>query len=294
MGEAQMARAIPVFETQMRGLHRAQVTDYLLRIHGEIESLQEHIRMLERDASYAEADRERLNTEIGKLSGDIDRLSSPLDSVEGMSDRIARMMRVASDEARRTKAMAREEAVSLTRELHDEVEAARQDRVTAGAVLAELQASTAARREQILAGAKAEAEDLLQTAYNERARLAEEADEAERRRREMQIRLAEEDERRRRDAQRRLDQQIKSRWHQAETRIAACEEESRLKAAGLVASAERDAKLVKERSEAEVKDLLKVRADIVAALGEIQSRIETAVRRERITVVKTPAVSEGA
>src|ERR1700733_5831737 len=69
-GEPRMARVIPVFETQMRGFHRAQVTDYLLHIHGEIESLQEHIRMLERDASYAEADRERLNTELGTRSSE--------------------------------------------------------------------------------------------------------------------------------------------------------------------------------------------------------------------------------
>ncbi|WP_235677939.1 coiled-coil domain-containing protein [Mycolicibacterium sarraceniae] len=270
------------------------MTDYIARLHSEIESLEDQVRVLERNATYAETDRERLNAEIDQLRNDIQRLSGPIDSVEGMSDRIARMMRVASDEARRTKAMARDEAESLTRELRDELETARQDRAIASAALAELQSSTADRREQILLEAKAQAEEVLQAAYDERARLAEGIEEAERRRREMQLHLAEEDERRRREALSRLEEQIKSRWEQAEVQIAALEKEGRLKVANMVASAERDTQSIKERTEAEIKELLKTRADVLAALGEIQSRIDGAVRRDRIAVVKAPAVNDEA
>jgi cell division septum initiation protein DivIVA len=292
--ETRMSSESPTFQVQVRGFNRAQVIDYILGIHGEIESLQERIHQLQRDASDAETDRERLTDEITALRGDVERLSGPIDSVEGMSDRIARMMRVASDEARLTKAMAREEADTLTRELREQVELARQERAAAGAALTELQASAVARREEILAEAKAEAEEVLQTAYNERACLAEEAEEADRRRRETQRQLAEEDERRRRDTQRRLDQQIKSSWEQAEAQIAAYEKETRLKVAGLLSSAEREAESVKTRAEGQVKELLKVRGDVLSALGEIQSRVETAIRRDKLSIVKSPPVSDEA
>jgi chromosome segregation ATPase len=289
-----MSRALPEFEARLRGFDRIQVTEYISRIHGELESLQDQVHVLERNASYAETDRERLNTEIDQLRSDIQRLSGPIDSVEGMSDRIARMMRVASDEARRTKAMAHDEAEALTRELRGELDKASQDRTIASAALAELQASTANRREQILSEAKAQADELLQAAHDERARLVEGIEEAERRRREAQLHLAEEDERRRREAQSRVEEQIKSRWEQAEIQIAALEKEARLTVANMVAAAERDTQAIKERTEAEVTELLKTRGDVLAALSEIHTRIESAIRRDRITVVKASAMKDEA
>jgi len=311
-----MDRTVPNFQTRVRGLDAAQVTDYILQVHGEIASLHEQVQRLQRDAGDAEAERQRLNNQIGQLHGqigqlqsEVDRLSGPIDSVEGMSDRIARMMRIASDEAHRTKALAREEAAELTRELHDEIEAARQDRAAANAALAEFEASAAARREQILSEAKAEAEHVVQAAHAERARLTEETEEnerrlrarltqeleeTERRRREAQRELAEEDARRRRENQRRLDEQLKSSWEQASAQIAAYEQEGRVKAAGIISAAERDAQLLKERTEEQVKELIKVRGDVLAALSDIQNRIETAVRRDRITVVKTAAAGDEA
>lgn len=289
-----MEDIVPNFRSQLRGFDRAQVAEFIQRTRSEIKSLQEKIGDLERTISTVEVDRERLTAVNSQLRSDIQRLSGPIDSVECMSERIARMMRVASDEARRTKAMAREEADALTRELRAEVEAARQDRAAASAALAELQAATAARREQILTEAKAEAEQVLQAAQNERSRLAEEAQEAECRRREAELRLAEEDDRRRREAQRRHDQQIKLAWEQAESQIANLEKEGRLKAVGLIAAAEREARSIAERTEVQVKELLKVREEVVGALSEIQSRIETAVRRDRISVVKTAAEGQEA
>ncbi|WP_116539692.1 hypothetical protein [Mycobacterium uberis] len=115
-------------------------------------------------------------------------------------------MRVASDEARHTEAMAREETDSLTHELRDEVEAARQDRATASAVLACLLVSAVARRGQILAEVE---EIMLQVAHNVTSAPA--------------WPTADEDERHC-EAQHRLDQQIKSHWEPAETQIVACEE----------------------------------------------------------------------
>ncbi|HEY0226931.1 MAG TPA: hypothetical protein VGC05_11195 [Mycobacterium sp.] len=58
--------------------------------------------------------------------------------------------------------------------------------------------------------------------------------------------------------------------------------------------AERDAQSIKERTDADVQELQTTRGDVLAALREIQARIEGAVRRERIAAVKTPAMSEEA
>ncbi|OSC42717.1 DivIVA domain-containing protein [Mycobacterium decipiens] len=304
-----MATEVPNFETQLRGYDRAQVTEYIRCIHSEVESRREHIRILE-------TDRERAAAEVSQLRGEIERLSGPIDSVEGMSDRIARMMHVASDEARRIKSIAREEADALTHELRDEIEAARQNRAAANAALDEFQRDSAARREQILAEAKAEASELLTEARRDRAAasaaleefqrgtaarrdqiLADakaEAEELLRTATNERDRLAEEFERRRSEEQSRLDQQIKSNWEQAEAHIANLKKDSRLKAAELITTAERNAQLISERTEAQVKELIRVRGEVLAALSEIQSRIETAVRRDRISIIKTPAESEEA
>lgn len=284
---------LPTFTTQLRGLDRSQVTDYIQQLHQELDTLKGRIPALEgqlseaqRDLATADDDRARLRAEIEALRGDIARLSGPIDSVEGMSDRIARMMRVASDEARRTRAMAEEEAEALTRHLRDELEAARQDRAAASAALAELQESTSLRREQILTDAKTEAGELLRAAQGECARLISETEAAERARREASQRLAEEDERRRRESEREQAKQVSAAWEQAQIQIANTEKDSRLKAAALIATAEREAKLIMERTDAEVMQLIHVRGDVVGALSEIQSRIESAIRRDRMSVVK--------
>lgn len=264
-----MSRAFPVFETSRRGLDREQVRAYMAELHEEHDAVESRAAQLEQRLALAEAERHRLETEITRQEREIEHLSQPVDSVEGMSDRIARMMRVASDEARQTKQMAEEEARALTSELKAELESARRDRETVGEELANIRSSTAAQRDLIVAEAKATAEEILQNAHREKTR------------------VAEEDEARRREAQRRLDTQIKSAWEQAEGQISARDNASRVEAARIVAAAEREAAAIRERTEAEVAGLVKVRSEVVGGLTEIQSRIEAAVRREKISVVRT-------
>ncbi|HTM83902.1 MAG TPA: hypothetical protein VL179_03195 [Mycobacterium sp.] len=281
-----MATTIPEFQVQMRGFDRAEVTDYIQRLHNEIVSLRDQTNNSHQATVVGQAERERLTGEVRQLRAEVERLSGPIDSVENMSERIARMMRVASDEAHRTKEMAREEAATLTVKLNEEIQAARkevegarQDRATANAALAEFQAITAARRDDIVAEARAEAEEVLQAAYAESARLIEEAENAARVRRET-------DENWRRDAQQRLDQQIKTAWEQAEERAGNLEKDARLKATDLVTAAEGEARLITERTQADIKLLHEERGGLLTALSEIQRRIEDTLRRSRISIVK--------
>lgn len=319
-----MALEIPEFETQMRGFDRNEVSEYLTRLHREIQTLRDHAKSLEAGKELAQADQAKLAAEVTKLRHDVGRMtaevdaerqrhaaelaelqsqfeqvSGPVDSVEGMSDRIARMMRIASEEARRTKELARQDADALTLELRQQLEAARHDRSAAGEALAQFQASTNARRVKIIEAATAEAEEILRVAHDERSRITQEIEDAERSRRELYQRLAEEDERNRRaaqealdeqiklaweedennrrDAQRRLDQQMKTAWEQAEEKIAALDKEARLEAAALIASAQQDAKTLTDRTQADVDLLWQERSGILTHLKEIRNWIDAAV-----------------
>ncbi|MGB3284059.1 hypothetical protein [Mycolicibacter algericus] len=319
-----MALEIPEFETQMRGFDRNEVADYIARLHREIDILQDRNKSLEAAKSQTRFDREQLSAEVTRLQNDIVRLTAeaeserqrltgelsqlqsqfeqvtgPVNSVEGMSDRIARMMRIASEEARRTKELAQQDAESLTGQLREQLEAASHDRAAASEALAEFQASTNARRAKILDAATQEAEEILRIAHEERSRIAQEIEEAERSRREVYQRLAEEDERNRRAAQESLDQQIKlaweedernrreaqhrldqkmqAAWEQAEANIAKLDKEARLEASTLIATTKREAKLLTERTQSEVDLLVRERSGIVTHLTEIRNWIDTAV-----------------
>ncbi|MEB3068374.1 hypothetical protein [[Mycobacterium] vasticus] len=332
-----MALEIPEFETQMRGFDRNEVSDYISRLHHEIEILQDQAKSLDAAKAQTRFDREQLTAEVGRLQNDIVRMTAdadaerqrltaeldqlrkqfeqvtgPVDSVEGMSDRIARMMRIASEEARRTKELARQDAESLTGELREQLEAARHDRAAASDALAEFQASTNTRRAKILDAATVEAEEILRIAHEERGRIAQEIEDAERNRREVyqklaeedernrraaqealdeQIKLAwEEDERNRREAQRRLDQQMKSAWEQAEETIAKLDKEARLEASALISTTQREAKTLTERTQNEVDMLVRERSGIVTHLNEIRNWIDSAVgdSRQPIEVADEP------
>lgn len=337
-----MALEIPEFETQMRGFDRNEVSDYISRLHREIEILQDRAKSFEAATSQTRFDREQLTAEITRLQNDIvrmtadadaerQRLSSelaqlqsqfeqvtgPVDSVEGMSDRIARMMRIASEEARRTKELARQDAEALTGELREQLEAARHDRAAASEALAEFQASTNTRRAKILDAATNEAEEILRIAHQERGRIAQEIEEAERSRREVYQRLADEDERNRRaaqesldeqiklaweedernrqEAQRRLDHQLKAAWEQAEETIAKLDKEARLEASKLISTTKRETKALTERTQTEVDLLVRERSGIVTHLNEIRNWIDAAVGDSRSAPTPAPAeVAESA
>ncbi|MGV0907147.1 hypothetical protein [Mycobacterium novum] len=316
--------AIPEFEMQLRGFDRNEVSNYIARLHHEIGILQENTKSLDavkaqarfdreqlaaevkrlqhdivRMTADAEAERQELTAELRRLQSQFEQVSAPVDSVEGMSDRISRMMRLASEEARRTKELAQQDAESLTAELREQLEAARLDRAAAGEALAELQASANSRRAKILEVATAEAEEILRLAHRERARITQEIEAAERSRREVYQRLAEDDERNRRAAQealdeqvklaweedehnrrearRRLDQKMQAAWEQTEASIARLDNEARLEASTLIATARREATVLSDRARTAVELLGRERADILTHLNAIRSWIDTAV-----------------
>ncbi|OBI10226.1 hypothetical protein [Mycolicibacter nonchromogenicus] len=313
---------IPEFETQLRGFDRNEVLDYLGRLHHKVELLRDRTRSLDTARGHARSDCERLTAEVARLQNELaqrtadaeeqrrkliaemtqlhsqfEQITAPVDTVEGMSDRIARMMRIASEEARRTKELAQQEAESLSGDLRKQLMAAKADRAAAAAELAELQASANARREKILAIATEQAEEILRLAHEERDRITDETAEAERTRREVYQRLAEEEERHRLaahetldellktaweeserhrgEAQRRLDQNLKAAWEQTEAAIAKLDTEAHWEATTLVAAAQHEVKEIDERAQAEVEQLEQERTELVADLKLIKNWINT-------------------
>lgn len=313
---------IPEFETQIRGFDRNEVADYLGRLHHKVGILRDRTKSLDMARGQARSDCERLAAEAARLQNELaqrtadadvqrrelvaemtqlhsqfEQITAPVDSVEGMSDRIARMMRIASEEARRTKELALHEAESLSGDLRKQLMAARADRAAAGEELAELQSSANARRAKILEIATAQAEEILRLAHAERDRIAAETEDAERTRRAVYQRLAEdeerqrlaaqetldeqlklaweEDEQHRGEAQRRLDQQLKAAWEQSEAAIAKLDTEARWEATTLVAAAQHEVKVISEQAHAEVDLLTQERTELVADLKLIKNWINT-------------------
>ena len=94
----------------MRGYDRDHVTDHIRRLDAELQMI-----AADRDSAHASADdlHERLEqarAQVHGLQREVDTLSVPPTTVAGMSDRVSRMLQLATDEAAELRANARDEA----------------------------------------------------------------------------------------------------------------------------------------------------------------------------------------
>ncbi|MCF8611109.1 hypothetical protein L5G28_13230 [Gordonia sp. HY285] len=98
------------FPIVMRGYDRDHVTDHIRRLDAELQMM-----AADRDSAHASADdlHERLEQARAQMHGlqrEVDTLSVPPTTVAGMSDRVSRMLQLATDEAAELRANARDEA----------------------------------------------------------------------------------------------------------------------------------------------------------------------------------------
>jgi chromosome segregation ATPase len=87
------------FDIVKRGYSRTQVEEHLERLDGDLRLL-----AADRDAAVSQAADlarrlEQSRSEIDDLRGQVDRLSVPPTTLEGLSERLQRMLRLAQDEA---------------------------------------------------------------------------------------------------------------------------------------------------------------------------------------------------
>ncbi|MER2092336.1 MAG: M protein, partial [Saccharopolyspora rectivirgula] len=92
------------------GYDRAQVDEHLERLDAEIRLL-----TADRDAAVSQANDlskqlEAARSEIESLRGQVERLAKPPTTMEGLSERLQRMLRLAQDEANDIRARAEEDA----------------------------------------------------------------------------------------------------------------------------------------------------------------------------------------
>ncbi|WP_132993796.1 hypothetical protein [Gordonia zhaorongruii] len=98
------------FPIVMRGYDRDQVTDYIRRLDADLQMM-----TADRDSAHSNADDlydrlEDARREMHSLRREVDTLSIPPTTVAGMSERVSRMLQLATDEAAELRSSAREEA----------------------------------------------------------------------------------------------------------------------------------------------------------------------------------------
>src|ERR671926_575784 len=88
------------FDVVRRGYDRGQVEEHLDRVEADL-----RILTADRDAAVGQASElaralDRTRAHVEELRSQIDRLAAPPDTMEGLSERLQRMLRLAQDEAR--------------------------------------------------------------------------------------------------------------------------------------------------------------------------------------------------
>ncbi|MFT3714766.1 MAG: hypothetical protein QM774_02135 [Gordonia sp. (in: high G+C Gram-positive bacteria)] len=114
------------FPIVMRGYDRDQVTDHIRRLEADLQMM-----AADRDSAHAHADEllghlDDSRSKVRALQQQVDALSVPPTDVAGMSERVSRMLQLATDEAAETRSQAKEEAaetVSVARQQADDIRA---------------------------------------------------------------------------------------------------------------------------------------------------------------------------
>ncbi|MEV0251399.1 hypothetical protein AB0H76_32730 [Nocardia sp. NPDC050712] len=167
--------ALP-FTVVRKGYAQDEVRNYFDRFDAEL-----RVTATDRDAAAAQARNlasqlEDARDEIDELRKEVDRLSVPPTTAEGMSDRISRMLRLASDEASEVRALAQAEAAEM-------VSIAEQQATEMRGKYESLLGETKEKREaleiefeQTLANARTESAKIIEAAQAEADRIGKEAD----------------------------------------------------------------------------------------------------------------------
>lgn len=164
------------FSIVRKGFDRDEVTNYFARFEAEL-----RVTATDRDAAAAQArdlarQLENARNEIDALRKDVDRLSVPPTTAEGMSDRISRMLRLASDEASELRARAEADAAEMVSLAEQEGIRLRGDYEKKLAELEDRRIAFAEEHERTMVSARTEADRIVAGARAEADRLAAEAE----------------------------------------------------------------------------------------------------------------------
>jgi cell division septum initiation protein DivIVA len=286
------------FDITKRGYSKMQVEEHLERVDGELRLL-----AADRDAAVSQAadlarQLEIARSEIDDFRGQVQRLSLPPTTLEGLSERLQRMLRLAQDEATETKARAEAEAGHIRAKAETDANAlrARYEEMLRG--LDSRRAEMEAEHLNVLAKAKADADEITSKAEAERTRLDAESEQrraqieedfeiamASRRTESMRA-LAEQEATSKADAERRVreaTEEANRRRHDAMT-----ESNARLQEAS-----EEAHRRVREATE-ESNRRISHAAQRVAALRQLRTRVANQLRQARSLIQDADVVLENA
>lgn len=164
------------FDIVKRGYSRTQVEEHLERLDADLRLLAS-----DRDASAAQAAElarqlERSRSEVDTLSAQIERLAMPPTTLEGLSERLQHMLRMAQDEAVDTKARGEAEAGHIRARAESEAAELRGRYERMLNDLDNRRAEMEAEHRDVLAKARAEMAELATKADERRQQLDAEAE----------------------------------------------------------------------------------------------------------------------
>ncbi|GAA1089260.1 hypothetical protein GCM10009581_22660 [Tsukamurella strandjordii] len=277
------------FAVVLRGYDREQVSEQFHRYQAELRVLAS-----DRDAASAHAREltdllDEAQDEIDNLRREVDRLSVPPTTAEGMSDRIARMMRLASDEASEIRAGAANEAAEVRSLARQEAESTRReaDRIRSDMTnrrqaMEDEHKETMKRAEaeaaRIIAEAEARASKLERTAEENRERVQNDFDLAMSMRRDKAIRTITE-----------LEEASKN---EARERVDSANERADQTLNTANATAQQKLDETNTRISSQVANARRITEDMQALRSSILDQLET-VRRQLSLVPEALAVGSG-
>ena len=293
------------FDVVRRGYDRGQVEEHLDRFESDL-----RILTADRDAAVAQASElaralDRTRAHVEELRAQIDRLAAPPDSMEGLSERLQRMLRLAQDEAREMRSSAdqagrrtREDASEYARRTTEDAdEHARRVVAEADEYARGVEDEARRQAEEIHAAAEA-------TAAEVRTRYDSGVEDNERRRQEMEsehralmdsaradaarIRTEAENERRR------LDEESRDRREQVEEDFEIAMASRRTESMRVLARSEADART---RAEAQLRDAgdearrrLREADAEVAGIRRLRARVTTQLATLREALGELPSL----
>ncbi len=167
--------ALP-FTVVRKGYDRDEVRNYFDRFDAEL-----RVTATDRDAAAAQARNlaaqlEDARDEIDELRKEVDRLSVPPTTAEGMSDRISRMLRLASDEASEVRAQAQAEAAEMISIAEQQATEMRGKYESLLSETKEKREALEVEFEQTLSNARTESSKIVEAAQADATRITKEAE----------------------------------------------------------------------------------------------------------------------
>ncbi|MEO6088958.1 MAG: chromosome segregation protein [Umezawaea sp.] len=179
MGLADDRDLVPLgsgFDIAKRGYDKGQVEDHLERLDSDLRLL-----AADRDAAVSQTNDlarqlEAARSEMAEMRGQVDRLSMPPTTLEGLSERLQRMLRLAQEEANEIKSRAEAEGGHIRSKAEGEAGVLRARYEKLIAELDQRRAELEAEHRGVLEKARAEAEKLIEEAKAAAAVVVQEAE----------------------------------------------------------------------------------------------------------------------